>query len=165
VQGGIRQRRVEPKVVKQFAEAGNDRCIVNLFEIYLVHIPSGDFYMRPLPGKPGRPILFALQNVGINYLSKYMKTMFIDAGINTENRIIRNHSGKVTLCTKLYEKQFDEQSIMSRSGHRSTAVRDYKRPSEALKHSISSALQPQPSNRSETPPPPTSGIPSSQTRK
>ena len=39
-------------------------------------------------------------------------------------------------------KGFDEQSITGRSGHRSTAARSYKCPSEDLLQIISNALQP-----------------------
>lgn len=121
----------------------NPRCVVELFEIYLDNIPkTGPFYRKPLPSKPNRAIVFSSQCVGINTISKYMKDMFIAAGIDTTGRNIRNHSGKVTLCTNLYSSNFDEQAIMCRSGHRSTAVRDYKRPSETLQRAISDAVQP-----------------------
>ena len=85
----------------------------------------------------------------------YMKTMFLEAGIDVENRNIRNHSGKVTLCTRLYDQNFGEQAIMARSGHRSVAVRDYKRPSEELQREVSVALQPRSRTKAvSTPPPP-----------
>lgn len=155
VQGGLKQRKVEPKVIRQHEDLTNDRCVVTLFETYLRHIPKGDFYLRPLPSKFNEPIVFSSQKIGVNCLGKLMKTMFQEAGIDTSNRNIRNHSGKVTLCTRLYDQQFDEQAIMARSGHRSAAVRDYKRPSEELKRSVSSALQPRPSRQATaTPPPP-----------
>lgn len=82
--------------------------------------------------------------------------MFLEAGIDTENHNIRNHSGKVTLCTRLYQQNFLEQQIMARSGHRSVAVRDYKGPSEEMQQSVSEALQPpRPGhNAVATPPPP-----------
>ena len=54
-----------------------------------------------------------------------------------------NHSGKVTCATQLYESgRFDEQTIMSRTRHRSTAVRTYKRASSTLVKAVSNALQP-----------------------
>lgn len=143
VQGGLLQRKVEPKLIKQHAMVGNPRCVVNLFETYLDNIPqAGPFYRKPLPSKPTRAIVFSSQCLGVNTISKYMKDMFAEAGIDTAGRNIRNHSGKVTLCTSLYAQNFDEQAIMSRSGHRSTAVRDYKRPSESLQKAISDAVQP-----------------------
>ena len=58
-------------------------------------------------------------------------------------RRFTNHSGKVTCATTLYESgQFDEQVIISRKGHRSTAVRKYKRASNRMLQNVSDALQP-----------------------
>lgn len=82
-----------------------------------------------------------MQVIGTNALTKYMKSMFQEAGIDCSGRNIQNHSGKVTLCTKLYEKNHDEQAIMGRSGHRSVAVRNYKRQSVALQMEVSNDLQ------------------------
>ena len=110
------------------------------------------FYRKPRDNK-GSLICFGQQPIGVNTLNSYMSKMCTAAGIcvddksnSTENkacsRRITGHSGKVTLCTRLYEQNFDEQAIMHRSGHRSDAVRKYKRPSEELLASVSKALQP-----------------------
>ncbi|WAQ96695.1 LOW QUALITY PROTEIN: hypothetical protein MAR_029385 [Mya arenaria] len=48
----------------------------------------------------------------------------------------------VILCTRLHGGSFDEQATMSRSGHGSTAVRDYKQTSTALSIDLSATLQP-----------------------
>ena len=72
------------------------------------------------------------QPIGINILSKYLKSMCTEAKINMDGRRFTNHSGKVTCATRLFQTgTFDEQTIMSRTGHRSTAVRSYKRPSSS----------------------------------
>ena len=66
-----------------------------------------------------------------------------EAKINMEGKHFTNHSGKVTCATQLYESgTFDKQTIMSRTGHRSAAVRAYKRPSSALVKAVSDTLQP-----------------------
>ena len=52
-----------------------------------------------------------------------------------------NHSGKVTQATSLYQKGFDEQAIMARTGHRNTTVRAYKRPSNAQLKDVSNSLK------------------------
>ena len=70
-----------------------------------------------------------------------MRQMYTDSGICMENRNIRNHSGKVTLCTNVYKENYDDHAICARSGHRSNAVRDYKRPSEQLLRDVSNSLQ------------------------
>jgi len=66
--------------------------------------------------------------------------MFAEAGINTGDRRIVNHSGRVTCCTRLYNAGFDEQSVTDRSGHRSNAVQIYKRPCVEQQKAVSSAL-------------------------
>ena len=88
---------------------------------------SGRFYRKPLPSKELGNVRFGKLPVGINTLGKYMKSMFAKAGISTEGRNITNHSGKVTCATSLFSKGFDGQLIMARTGHRSLAVRNYKR--------------------------------------
>ena len=141
-QGGLNQRKQEPKVVTQYPNPSNPRCVVDLFVQYLKLIPpKGPFYRRPLPSpKDGVP-RFSLQVVGINTLSKYLQSMFDDAGID---RKVKNHSGRVYSCSTLYNAGFEEQEVMMRSGHRNSAVRTYKRPSETKLKEISDALQPPP---------------------
>ena len=69
-----------------------------------------------------------------------MKRMYGEAGIATDNKNIVNHSGRVTCCTRLFNNGFDEQMITGRSGHRSNAVRLYKRPSVEQEKFVSLAL-------------------------
>ena len=50
----------------------------------------------------------------------------------------------ITCATQLYESgEFDEPTIMAKTGHRSTAasIRSYKRPSDELLQKVSDALQ------------------------
>lgn len=130
-----------PRVVKQYADPSNPRCVVSIYEKYLNLIPAtGRFYRRPLNNTG--TISFSSQHVGINKLCKYLPDMFAAAKIDVSNRRITGHSGKVTCCTTLYGANLDEKSIKTRSGHRSDAVRLYTRPSEQLSQDISDALQP-----------------------
>ncbi|CAH1242523.1 Hypp6798 [Branchiostoma lanceolatum] len=46
------------------------------------------------------------------------------------------------LVTQMWEDGFDEQTIMSRTGLRGSAVRAYKRPSDSLLKDVSNKLQP-----------------------
>ncbi|XP_052763072.1 uncharacterized protein LOC128205461 [Mya arenaria] len=133
VQGRLNQRKIEAKVSRQFEMPINQRCVVKHF---------AKFYWKQLPGTATVSIAFSSQVVGGNTLGTFIKSMFQEAGISTKCRNIRNHSGKVTLFIRLYKDSFDEQAIMSRSGHRSTAVRDYKRTSTALRRSLIDRLQP-----------------------
>ncbi|XP_053406126.1 uncharacterized protein LOC128559095 [Mercenaria mercenaria] len=54
VQGGLNQRKVKPKKIKQFESPENPRCVVKLFEKYLQSIPpTGPFYRKRLPNNVG----------------------------------------------------------------------------------------------------------------
>lgn len=64
-----------------------------------------------------------------------------------------NHSGKVTCATRLFENNVDEQLIMRQTGHRSNAVRAYKRPTKEHDRMVSQMLQP-PSPKKTIPPSP-----------
>jgi len=97
---------------------------------------NGSFYRKPLSSSFG----FSSQNIGLNTLLGYTKVMFEQCGIDTAGRRIVNHSGRVTCCTRLYNEGFEEQTISGRSGHRSAAVRLYKRPSTEMEKSVSRAL-------------------------
>ena len=68
-----------------------------------------------------------------------MQSMFDDAGLSKKGV---DHSGRVYWCSTLYNSGFEEQELMQRSCHRSTAVRTYKRPSEEKLKEISNSLQP-----------------------
>ena len=71
--------------------------------------------------------------------------MCTEATIKMDGRRFTNHSGKVynTCAAQLYESEtFDEQTIMSRIGHRGNAPRTYKRASSTLVKAGSDALQP-----------------------
>ena len=131
-----------PREIRHYAQPSNPRCVVSLFRTYLALIPpKGRFYKRPLPPTKGK-VGYTSQNIGINKLSGMLAQMCQQAGIKIEDKNITGHSGKVTCCTRLYEADFDDQAITSRSGHRSSAVRAYKRPSSSLEQRISDVLQP-----------------------
>ena len=51
-----------------------------------------------------------------------------------------NHSLCATTATRLFEAKVDEQLIMQRTGHTSTAVRSYKRVGEKLRAVTSDVL-------------------------
>ncbi|XP_069136669.1 uncharacterized protein [Argopecten irradians] len=76
--------------------------------------------------------------IGVYKLNSIMKNMCKNAEFE---RNFSNHSGKRTCATSLYHAGFDEQMIMERTGHRSTAVRAYKRPSEHQQVEISRTLE------------------------
>lgn len=52
-----------------------------------------------------------------------------------------NHSLRATATTRLFNQGVDEQLICETTGHRSNAVRSYKRTSDEQKNEISEILQ------------------------
>lgn len=53
-----------------------------------------------------------------------------------------NHSSKRTCATSLYKAGLDEQSIIDRKGHRSTADRGYKSKTDEVEKKVSEVLNP-----------------------
>ena len=105
----------------------------DMFKTYLTFIPqNGPFYKRPLLKHKKDAPRFSSQNIGHNTLKVYLKRMYEVAGIDMTDKNISNHSGKVTLCTELFNHGFDDQLIRTRSGHRSNCVDRYKRPAQNL---------------------------------
>lgn len=140
---GTIESKATPKVIFQHADPTNPRCVVALFHKYLQSLPEGGrFYRKALVNKRNGEINFSKQVVGRNTLAKIIPDMMKEAGIDTSDRNITGHSGKVTCATRLYQEGFDEQAIKSRTGHRSDAVRFYKKPSLEMQSSISKCLQP-----------------------
>ena len=52
-----------------------------------------------------------------------------------------NQSGRASSCTRMFGKKKDEQLIASVSGHRSTAIHNYKHISDELCKDLSDAIQ------------------------
>lgn len=92
------------------------------------------FYRRPIGVTTSR---FSSQVVGGNKLSTLVRTMCKEAGLSGN---FSNHSGKKTCATSLYNSGVDEQLIMGRKGHRSDAVRKYKRTSTSQQNTKKALL-------------------------
>lgn len=52
-----------------------------------------------------------------------------------------NHSLRASCATRLFNAGVDEQLIARQTGHRSSAIRAYKRPTPHLERTVSSAIQ------------------------
>lgn len=142
-QGGLKHRKIKPKVVDAY-ENENDRtrCIVTLFKKYVAHCPPEGsrpdcFYLRPL-AKPKGTIWFASQPIGRHKLAKVVEDLCKEAGLGGYRT---NHSLRASAATRLYDQHVDEQLITEVTGHRSNAVRNYKRSSENLKRHVNSIVQ------------------------
>ena len=132
--------RHTPKEVVHFQNDDNpSKCHVRLFEKFLKVRPSDAtrFYLVPAT-KISNGVWFTKRPVGKNSLSKFVRRMCTNAGVNGNKR---NHSLRATCATRLYESQMDEQLIMERTGHRSVAgVRCYKQTSDVLISQCSAVL-------------------------
>ena len=140
--GGLRQRNIDSKCIRHYSTVSEERCLHALYGIYLSLVKSSsdtendcDFYKRPIPGQ----CKFSKQSVGINKLSNVVKTMCENADLKG---YFTNHSGKCTCATSLFRGGVEEQLICGRPGHRSTAVRAYKRPSTEMQVRVSELLDP-----------------------
>ena len=140
--GGLRQRNIDSKCIRHYSTVSGERCLHALYGKYLSLVKSSsdtendcDFYKRPLPAQ----CKFSKQSVGINKLSNVVKTMCENADLKG---YFTNHSGKSTCATSLFRGGVEEQLICGRTGHRSTAVRAYKRPSTETQVRVSELLDP-----------------------
>ena len=78
--------------------------------------------------------------------------MYKKADINTTGRKITGHSGRVTMCTTLFNAGYQEKTVKARSGHRSAAVQTYMRENIEMRKSVSSLLQSKSSSTVSTKP-------------
>ena len=141
-QGGLASRKRKPKEVYQYANLENpSRCFVRIYKLYNSKCPTdrpkNAFYLTPL-GRPKESVWYSRTPLGHNVLGKIVTDMMKQAGYDGH---YTNHSLRVSLATRLFDAQVDEQLIMSRTGHSSTdGVRAYKRASSHLKKVTSDVL-------------------------
>ncbi|CAC5393030.1 unnamed protein product [Mytilus coruscus] len=117
-------------------------CVVNLFELYASHCPSfprkaDALYLRPLK-IPNGNIWYADQPIGRHSLANIVASICQEAGIGGYRT---NHSLRASAATRMYDAGVDEQLICEVTGHRSNAVRNYKRTNEKQKRKINSVIQ------------------------
>lgn len=140
--GGIKGRKVKPKVVQHHANINNpSRCFVRLFKLYLSlcppESPANAFYLAPLK-KPTENCWYSVSPVGKNKLSHAVSNMCKACGIQGFKT---NHSLRATAATRLYASGVDEQLVMERTGHRSIeGIRSYKRTSNEQQEAVSDIL-------------------------
>ena len=140
--GGLKGRRIKPKVVRHHANIQNPtRCFVRLYKLYMSLCPSDRphdaFYLQPLR-KPTPECWYSRQPLGHNKLAQTVARLCKQAGIKGYKT---NHSLRATNATRLYTSGADEQLIMERTGHRSIdGVRTYKRTSNEQQVILSDVL-------------------------
>ena len=124
-QGGLKTRKVKPKIVIHHANLENP--IIRLYKLYNSLCPSNrplnSYYLQPLR-IPTKDQWYSTTPVGH---TKLVGRMCKKAGIVG---YYTNHSLRATAATRLQHHNIEEQQIMERTGHRSAeAVRSYKRTS------------------------------------
>ena len=109
--------------------------------------------------------MFTNKVIGKNTLAKMMPKMFKDSNIDIGERRITGHSGRVTMCTTLFNNGFSENSVRKRSGHRSNALDLYMREKVDMRKRISSCLQAVDSKKVKFDKPPSPTVASSTSKK
>jgi integrase len=136
-------RKVKAKEVDAYEnKKDRSRCIVTLFKKYIYHCPPEDkrpdaFYLRPL-AKPNGSIWYACQPIGQHKLANVVAEVCKKGGLQGHRT---NHSLRATAASRLYDQNIDEQLICEVTGHRSNAVRNYKRTTTSLKRQVNSVVQ------------------------
>ena len=134
-QGGLSGKNFKARSLKVYGNQSNlDRDVVRLFEKYVGLLPQnpkcGAFYKYGLAYSSMRPCCwYSDKPVRVNSLKKVVSDMMKQAGIDGK---FTNHSLRATTATHMFEKGVDEQLIKCVTGHKSDAVRLYKRPSDKL---------------------------------
>ncbi|XP_071101010.1 uncharacterized protein [Haliotis cracherodii] len=130
----------ETDVFANTSKSQTQDAIVKVLREYMESIPLGGlFYRRPLSSRDGENVRYSHQKVGVHTFEKLFKKICDKADITGHHT---GHSGKVTTATRLFHNKVDEQLVQERTGHRSLAVRAYKRTSKTQQKKISDLLQP-----------------------
>ena len=138
--GGLKHTKVSPKIVNIYPIANREWCPVAIFFKYDCKIPfirkCAALYLRPL-AKPKGDVWFADAPIGVNSLQSTVKWLCSEAELKG---YYTNHSLRATSATRMYNANIQEQVIQEVTGHRSLAVRGYKKTSISQKRQASNAL-------------------------
>ena len=130
--GGLAHLRIKREVVRAYKNLANpERCPVELYKKYVLHVPTetsdNAFYLRAL-AKPKGEIWYYKKAVG--------EKCRVCEGHYT------NHSLRRSSASRLYDAGMPEQVIQETTGHRSSdGVKAYKCTSSSLKRKASEILQ------------------------
>ncbi|CAC5373452.1 unnamed protein product [Mytilus coruscus] len=117
------------------------RCVVNLFELYAFTVhrfkESRCVVLETFENSNGN-IWYADQPIGRHSLANIVASICQEAGIGGYRT---NHSLRASAATRMYDAGVDEQLICEVTGHRSNAVKNYKRTNEKQKRKINSVIQ------------------------
>ncbi len=142
-QGGLKTRKSTPKQVKAYGHSDYDRNIVRLYKKYISLLPqkaaSNALYKYSLSkGKMTGHTWYADKPLGVNTITKTVKNLMAEIG---KFGHFTNHSLRVLAVTRMYSEGVDEQVLKERTGHRSDAVRSYKKtPNHLLRQAEQAAI-------------------------
>ena len=125
--GGLKHRKLDPKRVNVYAIPESNHCPFTIIKKYLSLLPAGrkckSFYLQPRKKFIGSS-WYQDRAVGVNKLQSIVRETCESAGFPG---FFTNHSLRATAATRMYHNDIDEQIIQEVTGHRSVAVRQYKR--------------------------------------
>ena len=128
--GGIKHRKIDPKIVDIYPISNQERCPVGVITKYLSLLPKDRkckaMYLQPKK-KFDSESWYLDKPVGVHTLRKVVKTICEKGKIDG---YFTNHSLRSSSATRMYRGGLDEQLIQEITGHRSLAVRSYKRTSD-----------------------------------
>ena len=138
--GGIKQCKFEAKEVFVYQTNDPEHCPVRIINFYLGKLPETRtckaFYLQ-LKKKFSPTSWYLNRPVGVNTLCNVIKDMCQKCGIVG---YFTNHSLRASSCTQMYGNNVEEQVIQEISGHRSLAVRSYKRTGESQRRNASRCI-------------------------
>ncbi len=125
-----------------YGSTNPSRNVVNLFAQYIRLLPSEQknpsLYKYALSAsKRTASQWYSDCPVGVNPLKKVVKGIMCRGGLKGK---YTNHSLRATCVTRMFEASVDKQLIKRFTGHKSDAVRDYKKVSETLLRKASSTI-------------------------
>jgi hypothetical protein len=157
-QGGLGKRPQKPKEVFAYGPENTDRNIVEIYKTYISKCPVNGrtdalFRQSVRANRLTDEVWYTKQPVGLNTLGVTVKNIMLKAGIPGK---WTNHSLRSGCATTLHHANVEEQTIKNVTGHRSDAVRDYKRESldtiKRAERALVGRSQPNPHKRSSSEP-------------
>lgn len=121
---GIRQARLEPKVIRILASEPKEKCLVNLFQLYMAKRPPNainEFYLSPILN-PSTHIWYKNSRMGINQVAKVVQilTSSLDDGKKYSNNSLRRSTK-----TRLVENNIPNEVSRRIVGHMSSSESCY----------------------------------------
>ena len=138
--GGLKNRKTEGKVVDVYQLDSIDRCPVRILLVYMNKLPKNRtcnaLYLQPRKHFTQKT-WFLNKPVGVNTLQSVIKNICSKAGLPG---YYTNNSLRASSATRMYYNDVEEQVIQEITGHRSLAVRSYKRTCDEQRKSASNSI-------------------------